>query len=76
MSSVSLLKGLGYLVSTVSVMLLGIVSWSSASEHPVLLMCMIGGMATSVLGMTLRWISHCWEQKEKRLREESAAPAR
>jgi len=58
-------KGLGYLVSTVSVVLLGIVAWRSASRDPVLLICLIAGMASSVLGMSLRWISHRIEQKEK-----------
>lgn len=58
-------KGLGYLVSTVSVLLLGIVAWKGASEQPLLLACLIAGMTTSVLGMTLRWISHRVEQKEK-----------
>ena len=76
MSSVSLLKGLGYLVSIISVILLGIVSWSSASEHPVMLICLIAGLSTSVLGMILRWISHRREQAEKRVREDRTAPAR
>ena len=58
-------KGFGYLTSTVSVVLLGIVAWKSASEHPLLLACLIAGMATSVAGMTMRWISHRIEQKEK-----------
>jgi hypothetical protein len=61
----STLKGLGYLVSTVSVVLLGIVAWQKASEQPLLFACLIAGMATSVVGMTLRWISHRIEQKEK-----------
>jgi len=61
----SLFKGLGYLVSTVSVLLLGIVSWKSASEQPLLFACLLAGMASSIAGMTLRWISHRIEQKEK-----------
>jgi hypothetical protein len=62
---VSISKGLGYLVSTLSVVLLGIVSWNSASEKPLLLACLIAGMAASVLGMSLRWISHRRDQREK-----------
>jgi hypothetical protein len=58
-------KGLGYLISTVSVVLLGIVAWQSASRDRLLLICLIAGMASSVLGMSLRWISHRVEQKEK-----------
>lgn len=62
---VSLLKGVGYLVSTISVVLLGIVAWKGASEQPALFACLIAGMVASVLGMVLRWISHRKEQKEK-----------
>ena len=65
MRMTSSFKGLGYLISTVSVVLLGIVAWQSASRDPLLLICLIGGMASSVLGMSLRWISHRIEQKEK-----------
>lgn len=61
----SLFKGLGYLVSSLSVLLLGITAWKSASEHPLLLACLIGGMAASLAGMGLRWISHRIDQKEK-----------
>ena len=56
---------MGYLISTVSVVLLGIVAWQSASHDWLLLSCLIGGMASSVLGMGLRWISHRVEQQEK-----------
>ena len=65
MNDASRFKGLGYLVSTISVILLGIVAWKKASEDPLLFACLIAGMATSVVGMTLRWISHRIEQKQK-----------
>ncbi|MEA3045619.1 MAG: hypothetical protein QOJ53_1529 [Sphingomonadales bacterium] len=65
MNIASVFKGLGYLVSTLSVILLGIVAWKSASEQPLLFACLIAGMAASVAGMALRWISHRIEQKEK-----------
>jgi hypothetical protein len=65
MNPVSRLKGLGYLVSTVSVLLLGFVALQSASDKPLLLACLIVGMATSVAGMSLRWMSHRREQREK-----------
>lgn len=61
----SMFKGLGYLVSAVSVILLGIVAWKSASEQPLLFACLILGMIASVAGMGLRWISHRIDQKEK-----------
>jgi hypothetical protein len=65
MNMVSTLKGLGYLVSTVSVLLLGILSWKSASAHPLLLACLVLGMLSSISGMGLRWLSHRLEQKQK-----------
>jgi len=72
----SIFKGLGYLVSTISVILLGIVAWKSASEQPLLFLCLILGMAASVIGMGLRWISHRIEQKEKeRIAREAANPS-
>jgi hypothetical protein len=56
------IKTLGYLISTISVMLLAAVSWKSASKEPVLLACLIGGAATSILGMVLRWTSYALEK--------------
>jgi hypothetical protein len=62
---VSDLKGAGYLVSTASVALLGVVSWKSASQDSVLMACLILGVLLSVAGMMLRWRSHRLDQKEK-----------
>ena len=62
---VSALKGLGYLVSTLSVILLGIVAWKGAKEEPLLFACLLAGMAASVAGMGLRWLSHRLGEKEK-----------
>lgn len=52
------IKTSGYLVSTVSVVLLGIVSWKSAQANPLMAVCLIGGMLASVAGMFLRWLSY------------------
>jgi hypothetical protein len=65
MRRVSDLKGAGYLTSTLSVLLLGIVSLKAAHESSLLMACLVLGMATSVVGMCLRWRSHRLEQKEK-----------
>ena len=65
-----MLKTLGYLVSTLSVILLGITSWKSASEHPTLMACLLGGMASSVGGMLLRWLSYVNEQREKQQKQQ------
>ena len=72
---VSALKGFGYLVSTLSVMLLGIVSWKSASEQPLLFACLILGMLASSAGLSLRWISHRLEQKQRAREERTPPPA-
>jgi len=65
-ASLHLLKGIGYLISTISVILLAIVSWSSASQNSLLVACLLVGAATSVAGMFCRWLSY---QIEKRLND-------
>lgn len=67
-----MLKTVGYLVSTVSVVLLGLVSWQAAKEHEALMLALLAGMATSILGMFLRWCSFL---QEKRNRERIEAEA-
>ncbi|HEY9217906.1 MAG TPA: hypothetical protein VIO94_07655 [Phenylobacterium sp.] len=62
-----MLKGLGYLVSTVSVLLLGLVAWDGTKGDEGLRLALIGGMAASILGMLLRWAAH--------RRSEAAKPA-
>ena len=56
------IKTIGYLISVVSVGLLAIVSWKSASQDPLLMAALIGGAATSILGMALRWLSYVLEK--------------
>jgi hypothetical protein len=73
---VSALKGLGYLVSTLSVILLGIVSWQAARDEPLLFACLIAGLFASVAGMGLRWLSHRLGEKEKAAIEAKADAAR
>lgn len=53
-----MLKGLGYLISTVSVILLGIVAWEATNDDEMLRLALIGGVVSSVLGMFIRWIAH------------------
>ena len=60
----TILKGAGYLTSIVSVVLLGAVAWKSASGDRLMLVLLVLGMAASVLGMFLRWMSY-WERQEK-----------
>lgn len=65
MNLVSDLKGIGYLTSTVSGALLGVVSWKSASQDPWLVAALIVGIVLSVIGMMFRWHSHRLDQKQK-----------
>lgn len=53
-----MLKACGYLISTASVLLLGIVAWDGAREDPRLLGALALGMALSVVGMAVRLVSH------------------
>jgi hypothetical protein len=56
------LKGFGYLISTVSVVLLGVVAWPKPGEPQWKAFVLIFGMLASVAGMALRFVSH---RKEK-----------
>jgi len=58
MQSPNIIKTTGYLISTLSVILLGILSLKAARESPLLMACLIGGMLCSMLGMALRWLSY------------------
>jgi len=59
------IKTLGYIVSGISVILLGIVSWESAGKHQFLALCLFGGMLASIIGMVLRWVSYRIEERQK-----------
>jgi uncharacterized protein (DUF2062 family) len=60
-----LLKTGGYLVSTVSVVLLAIVAGPKAVGNPVLMACLIGGVVTSIIGMACRWLSYEIERRRE-----------
>lgn len=59
------LKSAGYIISIISVFLLGATSWKSASESEPLMACLVLGMATSIAGMALRWLQFYREMREK-----------
>jgi hypothetical protein len=59
------LKLCGYLVSCLSVLCLGVVSWSGAAEKPLMLALLIVGMATSVVGMMIRFWSYLRDKREQ-----------
>ena len=52
------LQGVGYLISSVSVAFLGAVAWPKADEPQWMAWAVAIGMATSILGMGVRWLSH------------------
>ena len=52
------LQGLGYLISTLSVLFLGLVAWPGPADPAWHAWAVVIGMATSVLGMLVRFLSH------------------
>ena len=60
-----MLKLFGYLISCLSVICLGVVSWSGAAEKPLMLGLLIAGMATSILGMLVRFWSYLRDKREQ-----------
>lgn len=57
-------KGLGYLVSIVSVFFLGAVAWPGPEDPAWQLPALIAGMVLSIVGMGLRYVAHLKQQKE------------
>ena len=57
------LKSLGYLISTGSVLLLGLVAWEGTRGNDSLRLLLVAGMAASIAGMVLRWLSYREEKK-------------
>ncbi len=49
-------KSIGYVISTISVALLGIVAWEAADEGWMRLLVILGVLA-SIVGMALRWLT-------------------
>jgi uncharacterized membrane protein YhhN len=69
------LKGLGYLISTVSVFLLGIIAWPAPDEPKWKAWAVAVGMGTSVLGMGLRFLSHRKDRKDIKRAARNQPPA-
>jgi hypothetical protein len=57
------LKTLGYVISTLSVILLGVVSWKATESDMGLRACLIAGAFASILGMFCRWLSYELEKR-------------
>ena len=56
------MKGFGYLISTVSVVLLGLVAWPKPDEPTWKAAVLVAGMTASIVGMALRFLAHRKEQ--------------
>lgn len=52
------LKAAGYLVSTLSALLLGAVAWASADGDDMLRLAVIVGPLSAIAGMFMRWLSY------------------
>ena len=59
-------QGLGYLVSIVSVLLLGTVAWPEAGAPAWQVPALVLGMAASIVGMALRYKAHRDAEREMR----------
>ncbi len=60
----NLLKTIGYLISTLSVALLGLVAWSTIPDDRALRFAVIAGVLASVTGMLMRWLSYQIDARE------------
>ena len=58
------MQGGGYIISIVSVMLLGAGAWHQASKQPLTLACLILGMVASIVGMLMRYASYRKDQRD------------
>jgi hypothetical protein len=65
-------KGLGYLISIVSVFFLGAIAWPKHDDPKWHLPALIVGMATSIIGMACRYKAHLDEVREIRKAEAEA----
>jgi len=65
-------KGLGYLVSIVSVFFLGVVAWPKPDEPRWHLIALAAGMVTSIIGMGCRYKAHLDQKRELRRTEAEA----
>nr|WP_295370435.1 hypothetical protein [uncultured Sphingosinicella sp.] len=72
----NLLKTVGYLISTVSVLMLGWVAWSTVEEDPALRIAILVGVGASIGGMLLRWLSYQMREREEKSSASASARRR
>ena len=71
-----MLKTLGYLISTLSVLMLGAVSWRATETDAELRLWLVVGMAASIVGMFCRWLSYRLQERPGSSASMSGASAR
>ncbi len=65
------MKGVGYIISTASVVLLGLVAWPGPDEPQWKAGVLIAGMVASIIGMGVRYASHRKDHPEPRRADRS-----
>lgn len=68
------MKGVGYLISTLSVLLLGAVAWPKTGDPSWKAVAVAAGMAASILGMALRFMAHRKQDAELKQAKARSAP--
>lgn len=58
------MKGVGYVISTMSVLLLGLAAWPQPGDPPEKMSLVVGGMAASIFGISVRYLSHRKDRRE------------
>ena len=66
------MNALGYFISVISVFMLGVAAWPRAGDPPEQMWLVIGGMAASIIGMFLRYLSHRKQRAEIREAKQQA----
>ena len=67
------IKGLGYIISIISVFLIGAVAWPKPADPDWMRTALAAGMATSIIGMGLRYIAHRKEHRQLKNAERNSA---
>jgi hypothetical protein len=60
------MRSLGYTISVISVLLLGLLAWPTADEPRWHIAVLVAGIALSVFGMGLRWTASSRQKSELR----------
>ena len=59
------MKAIGYFISTISVILLGVVAWPKSSDPSWKAVVLVGGLSASLVGLLLRYLAYRQEQADK-----------